>query len=64
MGTGTATAVLTASGTARTSGEGTVCVNDVGMFIVVRLLADSSAVLSLGMLCEEYGYAYCLCMER
>ena len=33
-------------------------VHDLDLFVVVQLLDDTPAVLSLGKLCEDYGYSY------
>ena len=49
----TPTVVVTANGEVQTHEEAQVCVHDLGFFLTVQLLEDTSAVLSLGMLCEE-----------
>ena len=49
--------ILTALGTTRATGEATVFVCDLDMFVQVQLLRESPALLSLGKLCEENGYS-------
>ena len=43
---------MTASGKVQTNEEAQVYVDDLGLFVTVQLLEDTSAVLSLGILCE------------
>ena len=38
--------------------EATFYVRESDLFVPVKLLEDTPAVLSLGKLCEEYGYSY------
>ena len=38
--------------------EATVYVNELDLLVTVLLLDDTPAVLSLGKLCEDYGYSY------
>ena len=51
------TVITTASGKAESTQEATVYVDDLHVFVTMMLLADSSSVLSLGLLCEEMGYS-------
>ena len=44
--------VMTANGTSHTAAEATVHVCDLDMLVQVQLLIESSAVLSLGSLCQ------------
>ena len=50
--------IMTANGTTRTTEGATVHVCDLEMFVQVRLLKESPAVLSLGKLCEEVGCSH------
>ena len=50
--------IVTANGTTHTTGEGTVNVCDLYMFVQVQLMIESPAVLSLDKLCEENSYSY------
>ena len=52
------TMVITANGEMQTSAEPTVNVNDLDLFVTVRILEDTPAVLSLGKLFEDHGYSY------
>ena len=52
------TTVVTANGEVQTNEEAQVHVHDLDLFVTVRLLEDTLAVLSLGKLCEEHGYIY------
>ena len=38
--------------------EATVYVKELDLFVTVKLLEDTAAVLSLGTLCEDHGYSY------
>ena len=38
--------------------EATVYVNELDLLVTVLLFDDTPAVLSLGKLCEDYGYSY------
>ena len=49
--------VLTASGEVHTNEEAQVYVHDLNLLVTVHLLAETLAVLSLGKLCEDYGYS-------
>ena len=42
----------------RTREEGTVYVKELDMFLTMKVLDDTPAVLSLGKLCDEHGYSY------
>ena len=46
------TTVVTANGEAQTEEEATVYVRELDLFVTVRLLENTPAVLSLGKLCE------------
>ena len=50
------TTVVAANGEVRTN-ETTVCVRELNLFVTVKLLEDTPAVLSLGKLCEDHGYS-------
>ena len=52
------TTVMTANGEVQTREEGTVFVTELDLFVTVLLLEETSAVLSLGKLCEDHGYTY------
>ena len=53
------TTVKTANGEVQTNEEATACVKELDIFfLTVKLLEDTSAVLSLAKLCEEHGYSY------
>ena len=47
---------VTANGEVQTNEAAQVHVHDLHIFVTVQLLEDTSAVLSLGNLCEEHGY--------
>ena len=50
--------IMTANGTAHTTEEAAVCVCDFDMFVQVRLLNESPAVVSQGKFCEANGHSY------
>ena len=50
--------VITANGEVQTNEEATVYVRELDIFLTMKLLKDTSAVLSLGELCDEHGYSY------
>ena len=52
------TVVLTANGEVHTNEEAQVFVHDLNLFVVVQLLDETPAVLSLGKLCDDHGYSY------
>ena len=52
------TTVETANGEGQTKEEATVYVREYDLFVTVMLLENTPAVLSLGKLCEEFGYSY------
>ena len=52
------TTVITANGEVQTHEEATVYVKELDIFLTVKVLEDTPAVLSLGMLCDENGYSY------
>ena len=52
------TTVATANGEVQTEEEATVYVRELDLFVTAILLANTPAVLSLGKLCEEFGYSY------
>ena len=52
------TTVVTANGEVQTKEEATVHVKELDLFVTVKLLEDTLAVLSLGKLCEDRGYSY------
>ena len=52
------TIVKTANGEVRTHEEATVYVKEVGIFLTMKVLENTPAVLSLGKLCDANGYSY------
>ena len=52
------TAVITANGEVQTHEEATVYVKELDIFLTVKVLENTPAVLSLGKLCDENGYSY------
>ena len=50
--------VITASGEVQTHEEATVYVKKLCIFLTMKVLEDTPAVLSLGKLCDENGYSY------
>ena len=49
--------VITAKGEVQTNEEATVHVRELDIFLTMKLLEDTPAVLSLGKLCDEHGYS-------
>ena len=52
------TIVITANGEVQTHEEATVYVKELDIFLTMKLLENTPAVLSLGKLCDENGYSY------
>ena len=52
------TIVITANGEVQTHEEATVYVKELDIFLTMEVLENTSAVLSLGKLCDENGYSY------
>ena len=52
------TIVITANGEVQTHEEATVYVKELDIFLNVKVLENTPAVLSLGKLCDEHGYSY------
>ena len=52
------TRVKTANGEVQTHEEATVYVKELYIFLTMKVLEDTPAVLSLGKLCDEHGYSY------
>ena len=50
--------VITANGDVRTHEEATVYVKELDIFLTMKVLENTPAVLSLGKLCDENGYSY------
>ena len=50
--------VITANGEVQTHEEATVYVKELDIFLTMKVLEDTPAVLSLGKLCDEHGYSY------
>ena len=48
---------VTANGEVQTQEEATVYVEELDLFVTVKLLDDTPTVLSLGELCEDHGYS-------
>ena len=51
------TTVITANGEVQTHEEATVYVKELNMFLTMKVLEDTPAVLSLGKLGDEHGYS-------
>ena len=49
---------VTANGEVQTKEDATVHVKELDLFVTVKLLEDTLAVLSLGKLCEDHGYSH------
>ena len=52
------TIVITANGEVQTHEEAIVCVKELDIFLTMKVLENTPAVLSLGKLCDENGYSY------
>ena len=52
------TIVITANGEVQTHEEATVHVKELDIFLTMKVLENTPAVLSLGKLCDENGYSY------
>ena len=52
------TIVITANGEVQTHEEATVYVKELDLFLTLKVLENTPAVLSLGKLCDENGYYY------
>ena len=52
------TRVITANGEMQTQEEAIVYVKELDMFLTMKVLENTPAVLSLGKLCDENGYSY------
>ena len=52
------TIVITANGEVQTHEEATVYVKELDMFLTMKVLENTPAVLSLGKFCDENGYSY------
>ena len=52
------TTVMTANGEVQTPEEATIYVKELDIFLTMKVLEDTPAVLSLGKLCDEHGYSY------
>ena len=52
------TIVITAKGEVQTHEEATVYVKELDIFLTLKVLDNTPAVLSLGKLCDENGYSY------
>ena len=50
--------VITANGEVQTHEEATVYVKELDIFLTMKVLDNTPAVLSLGKLCDEHGYSY------
>ena len=55
--------IQTANGIVVSDTEAKVYIKELGAYLGVDLMKDSSAVLSLGSLCDEHGCSYC-CQEK
>ena len=54
----TPTTVITANGEVQTHEEATVYVKELDIFLILKVLENTPAVLSLGKLCDATGYSY------
>ena len=52
------TIVITANGEVQTHEEAIMYVKELDIFLTMKVLEDTPAVLSLGKLCDENGYSY------
>ena len=52
------TIVISANGEVQTHEEATVYVKELDLFLTMKVLEHTPAVLSLGKLCDEHGYSY------
>ena len=52
------TIVITANGEVQTQEQAIVYVKELGIFLTMKVLENTPAVLSLGKLCDENGYSY------
>ena len=52
------TIVITANGEVQTHEEATVYVKEFDIFLTIKVLENTPAVLSLGKLCDENGYSH------
>ena len=52
------TTVITANGEVQTHEEATVYVKELDIFLTMKVLENTPAVLSAGKLCDEHGYSY------
>ena len=52
------TTVLTANCEVQTNEEAFVYIKELDIFLTMKVLEDTPAVLSLGKLCDEHGYSY------
>ena len=52
------TTVITANGEVQTNEEATDYVKELDIFLTMKVLEDTPAVLSLGKLCDEHGYSF------
>ena len=52
------TTVITANGEVQTHEEATVHVKELEIYMTMRVLQDTPAVLSPGKLCDEHGYSH------
>ena len=52
------TIVITANGEMQTHEEATMYVKELDIFLTIKVLENTPAVLSLGKLCDENGYSY------
>ena len=52
------TTVFAAYGEVQTNEEATVYVRELDIFLTMKLLEDTPAILSLKKLCDEHGYSY------
>ena len=52
------TIVIPANGEVQTHEEATVYVKELDIFLTLKVLVSTPAVLSLGKLCDENGYSY------
>ena len=58
------TIVINANGEVQTHEEATVYVKELDIFLTMKVLENTPAVLLLGKLCDEHGYSYEFDNER
>ena len=52
------TTIITPNGEVQTNEEATVYVKELDIFLTMKVIENTPALLSLGKLCDEHGYSY------